>query len=50
MEMAAMNRIKGSAVEAKFQLWRPIDLLVETKYDVEQEDEDAKGDDAEGHW
>ncbi len=33
-----MNGIKCPAIEAKFQLV----LLIETKYDVEQEDEDNK--------
>jgi hypothetical protein len=36
MSVAVMNGIKCPAIEAKFQLV----LLIETKYDVEQEDED----------
>jgi hypothetical protein len=46
MSMAVMNGIKGPAIEAKFQ-WV---LLIETKYDVEQEDKDAKGCDSECNW
>jgi hypothetical protein len=46
MSMAVMNGIKGPAIEAQFQ-WV---LLIETKYDVEQEDEDAKGCDSECNW
>ena len=37
--MAIMNRIKGSAIETKFQV---VALLVEAKNDVEQEDENGE--------
>jgi hypothetical protein len=47
MSVAVMNRIKCSAIEAKFQGEL---LLVEAKYDVEQENKDAKGCDTEGSW
>ncbi len=41
-----MNGIKCPAIEAKFQLV----LLIETKYDVEQEAQNSKGCDAKCHW
>ena len=45
--MTKMNRIKGSAIETKFQVRS---LLVEAENDVEQKDENCECGNTEGRW